>query len=337
MVQGRAAGNGKFDIDAITRLVNADANAPALIEQPFIDPVADAFAADVDDMVDELRFNPSSNLAEEAQQIMNSPLAAKLGAGVMADLRAAVQLQEEKAANGSDAFMRGDRVWEEREKREERDRKDKADNAKFAEDANDASQLSTTPDRYGLSEQNYADLNNDLKSRDGQERFMNFMRMMYPNLTDAEIKQRYDDAKIIAAVRGGTATDKEKKDYDGMSTERKESGSRALQGYKQWEGSGLNSEARATVAPSPTAYNGTVDAGARAFMKQDAIIASVEPATPVIVARDETIAARAPDATSAFNAVAPNTIAAPAPQPNRVADLQLAAARAPAADQSMGI
>jgi hypothetical protein len=202
MVQERISGNGNFDIDAIMRLANADANAPTMIDQPFIDPVADAFAADVEDMVDEIRYNPSANLIEEAQQIMNSPMAAKLGAGVMADLRGAVQLQEEKAANGADAFTRGDRMWEEREKREEKERKEQAKIADMADDAQNA-QLSTTPDRHGLSEQNYADLNNELQTRAGQERFMAFLRMMNPNLSDADIRQRLEIANAITAERGG--------------------------------------------------------------------------------------------------------------------------------------
>ncbi len=126
MVQERVTGNGNFDIDAIRMAANAMENAPAVIDQPLVDPIADAFAADVDDMVDELRFNPSSNLTEEAQQIMNSPLAARLGAGVMADLRAAVQLQEEKASNGADAFTRGDRVWEEQKEKREKERAEQA-------------------------------------------------------------------------------------------------------------------------------------------------------------------------------------------------------------------
>lgn len=147
MVQERVSGNGNFDIDAITRLVNADANAPALIEQPFVDPVADAFAADVQDTADEIRHNPGSNLAEEAMQIMNAPGVAKLGAGVMADLRAAVQLQEEKAANGADAFMRGDRVWEERKERDDKDRKEQARIADFADDAQNATQR-MTPEQW---------------------------------------------------------------------------------------------------------------------------------------------------------------------------------------------
>lgn len=234
MVQARIGNN--FDIDAITRMVNADANVPATEDKPFIDAVADAFAADVDDMVDELRFNPSSNLAEEAAQILNSPLAAKLGAGVLADLRAAVQLQEEKAANGSDAFMRGDRVWDEREKREEKERKDQAKIADMADDANNT-QLSTTPDRYGLSEQNYAELNSELKTRDGQERFMAFLRMMNPGMTGEQIRRRFDDAQIVAAVRSGQATDAQRQAYNGMSDERRDDASTSLAQYEEMGGS----------------------------------------------------------------------------------------------------
>jgi hypothetical protein len=41
----------------------------------------------------------------------------------MADLRAAVQLQEEKAENGADAFMRGNDAWNEQKEKREKDRK----------------------------------------------------------------------------------------------------------------------------------------------------------------------------------------------------------------------
>jgi hypothetical protein len=198
MVQERVSGNGNFDIDAIRMPANAMENAPAVIDQPFVDPVADAFAADVQDTADEIRYNPGSNLAEEAMQIMNAPGAAKLGAGVLADLRAAVQLQEEKAANGADAFMRGDRVWEERKERDDKDRKEQAKIADMADDANNA-QLSTTPDRFGNSQQDYADLSNELKTRDGQERYMSFLRLLHPNMTDAQIRERMEKTAAIAA------------------------------------------------------------------------------------------------------------------------------------------
>lgn len=218
MVQERVSGNGGFGL-SIEEMLRRTANAPAVIDQPFIDPVADAFAADVDDMVDELRFNPSSNLAEEAQQIMNSPLAAKLGAGVMADLRAAVQLQEEKAANGADAFTRGDRAWEDRKERDDKDRKEQARIADMADDANNG-QLSTKPDQFGNSQQDYADLNNELKTRDGQERMMAFLRMMYPNMSEAQIKERMLDIKAVAAVEEGAASKEEKERVAKMPPEK---------------------------------------------------------------------------------------------------------------------
>lgn len=215
MVQEIVSGNGNFDIDAITRMVNADANAPAVIDQPFVDPVADAFAADVDDMVDELRFNPSSNLAEEAAQILNSPLAAKLDAGVMADLRAAVQLQEEKAANGADAFMHGDRVWEEQKEKREKERAEQAKIADMADDANNG-QLSTKPDQYGLSEQNYSDLNDQLKTRDGQERMMAFLRMMYPNKNDAERAELLQNMTLIARAESPEGTEEDRRAVEAL-------------------------------------------------------------------------------------------------------------------------
>jgi hypothetical protein len=198
MVQERVSGNGNFDTDAIRMAANAVENAPAVIDQPVVDPVADAFAADVQDTADEIRYNPGSNLAEEAMQIMNAQGAAKLGAGLLADLRAAVQLQEEKAANGADAFMRGDRVWEERKERDDKDRKEQAKIADMADDANN-SHLSTTPDRFGNSQQDYADLSNELKSRDGQERYMAFLRLLHPDMTDAQIRERMEKTAAIAA------------------------------------------------------------------------------------------------------------------------------------------
>jgi hypothetical protein len=219
-----------FDIDAIARLANADANASPMDavmrnavpateqDQPFIDPIAEAFADEANDIADEIKYVPGTNRADEALQLINSTLAAKLPSGVIAGLRAAVQLQEEKAGNNADAFMRGDRVLEEREKREEKERKDKADTAKFGEDFIDTSQLSTTPDKYGMSQRDYGDLNNDLKTRDGQDRMMAFLRMMYPDKTDAQIKERMLDIQAVAAVEDGTAN-KDQKDRVASKTE----------------------------------------------------------------------------------------------------------------------
>ncbi|MEQ1550298.1 hypothetical protein [Sphingorhabdus sp.] len=156
MVQERVSGNGNFDIDAIRMAANAMENPPAVIGQPFVDPVADAFAADVQDTADEIRYNPGSNLAEEAMQIMNAPGAAKLGAGVLADLRAAVQLQEEKAANGADAFMRGDRVWEERKEDAKKERAEQAKIADFADDAQNATQRRLTEREWDEGSHDFA-------------------------------------------------------------------------------------------------------------------------------------------------------------------------------------
>jgi hypothetical protein len=334
MVGQRAAGNGNFDIDAIRMAANAMENAPAVIEQPIVDPMADAFAADVEDMVDELRFNPSSNLAEEAAQIGNAAGAAKLGAGVMADLRAAVQLQGEKAANGADAFLRGDRVWEERKERDEKDRKEQVRITDMADDANNG-QLSTTPDRHGLSEQNYAELNTELQTRAGQERFMAFLRMMNPDMTDAEIDRYVHDAEVIAAVRSGRDTPDQRDDYDAMDSAHRENVSRVMDGYSDWRGQESDNQYRTSSSAEKLTRSNTVEVGADARASQIDVTVAVEQSELVapVAARDEGIAARAPDATSAFNAVASNI---PAPQPSRVAELQLAAARAPAADQSVG-
>ena len=200
-----------------------------------VDPVAEAFASDVEEMTDDIRFNPSSNLAEEAAQILNSPLAARLDSGVLMNLRAAVNLQEEKQENGSGAFMRGE-TWNERREQTERERKEQARVADMADDAM-SNQLSTVPDRYGLSQQNYAELNDDLKTRDGQERFMSFLRMMNPGMTDDQIRRRFEDAQIVAAVRSGQANDAQRRAYNGMSDERRDDASTSLAQYEQMGGS----------------------------------------------------------------------------------------------------
>ena len=104
-----------------------------------VNSVEDAFAAEVEEMTDDIRFNPSSNLSEEAAQILNSPMAARLYSGVLMNLRAAVNLQEEKQENGSAAFVRGD-SWNERRERDQKDRDEKANAAKIADDIQDIQQ-----------------------------------------------------------------------------------------------------------------------------------------------------------------------------------------------------
>lgn len=226
--------SNNFDVDAIMRAVAAE-TPPQVSGEYDVDPVADAFASDVEEMIDDLRFNPSTNLAEEAAQILNSPLAARLDSGVLMNLRAAVNLQEEKQENGGTAFGNSE-AWNERRERDERDRKEQARATDLADDAM-SNQLSTVPDRYGLSQQNYAELNNDLKTRDGQERFMSFLRMINPGMTDEQIRQIFEDAQIIAAVRSGQANDAQRRAYNGMSDERRDAGSDSLAQYEQMGGS----------------------------------------------------------------------------------------------------
>lgn len=226
--------SNNFDVDAIMRAVAAETPPQASGEYD-VDPVADAFASDVEEMIDDLRFNPSTNLAEEAAQILNSPLAARLDSGVLMNLRAAVNLQEEKQENGGTAFGNSE-AWNERRERDERDRKEQARATDLADDAM-SNQLSTVPDRYGLSQQNYAELNDDLKTRDGQERFMSFLRMMNPGMTDEQIRRRFEDAQIVAAVRSGQANDAQRRAYDGMSDERRDDTSTSLAQYEQMGGS----------------------------------------------------------------------------------------------------
>lgn len=257
----RTASN--FDIDAIRRAADGIENARA------IDP-ATAFAADVEEMIDDLRYNPSTNLAEEAAQILNSPLAARLDSGVLMNLRAAVSLQEEKQENGSGAFMRGD-TWNERREQTERERKEQARVTDMADDAM-GNQLSTTPDRYGVSQRDYAELSDEFKTRDGQERFMNFLRMMYPNMSDAERTRFAEDARVIAAVRSGNATDADRTAYNNMTEGRRDDVSGALGQYQEMDRS------RTPTAPLVNRVDGqavSVSANASAFDPQASTGASL--------------------------------------------------------------
>lgn len=193
MVQERAAGNGNFDIDAITRLLNADANAPVEIDQPLVDPDTEALMAEAKELETDLQ-NPSSNRVDEAQAFMQRTGAAKLN---VSGLLAGITIQESR--NEFSGGARGnDRVWEERKDREDKDRREQAKIADMADDANNG-QLSTKPDQFGNSQQDYADLSNELKTRDGQERYMSFLRLLHPNMTDAQIRERMEKTAAIAA------------------------------------------------------------------------------------------------------------------------------------------
>ncbi len=219
--------DNNFDIEAIRRATAAMEGAGAT------DPVTATFASEIEDMIDDLRFNPSTNLAEEAAQVLNSPMAARLDSGVLMNLRAAVNLQEEKQENGSAAFMRGD-TWNEQRERDDRDRKEQARVADMIDDAM-SNQLSTTPDRYGISQRDYAELNDELKTRDGQDRFMNFLRFAYPNMTDAERVRMVEDAQVVAAVRANEATPDQQQAYDSMSPNRRDQVSRTLGEFHQYK------------------------------------------------------------------------------------------------------
>lgn len=180
-----------------------------------VNSVEDAFAAEVEEMTDDIRFNPSSNLSEEAAQILNSPLAARLDSGVLMNLRAAVNLQEEKQENGSGAFANGE-AWNERREQTERERKEQARVADMMDDAMN-NQLSTVPDRFGMSQRDYGELNEELKTRDGQERMMAFLRMIHPEMNDTQIRERMNDMQAVAAVEAGNATSTQRARVDGMS------------------------------------------------------------------------------------------------------------------------
>ncbi|MCW3837460.1 hypothetical protein ACFQ1E_15160 [Sphingomonas canadensis] len=249
--------SNNFDIEAIRAAANAMEGSNAAMSQASAQPAVDAFASDVEEIIDDLRFNPSTNLSEEAAQILNSPLAARLDSGVLMNLRAAVSLQEEKQENGSGAFTRGE-TWNERREQTERERKEQARVADMADDAM-SNQLSTVPDRYGLSQQNYAELNDDLKTRDGQERFMSFLRMMNPGMTDDQIRRRFEDAQIIAAVRSGQANDAQRRAYNGMSDERRDAGSDSLAQYEQMGGSRFTPVVATRV--DAQAMNGSANSG----------------------------------------------------------------------------
>lgn len=272
-----------FDINAILQAVATETPLP-VVSGYDVDPLADAFASDVEDMIDDLRFNLSTNLAEEAAQVLNSPLAARLDSGVLMNLRAAVNLQEEKQENGSGAFMRGD-TWNERRERDDRDRKEQSRVADMIDDAM-GNQLSTTPDRYGVSQRDYAELNDEFKTRDGQERFMNFLRMMYPNMSDAERERFAEDARVIAAVRSGNATDADRSAYNNMSGSRRDDVSGALGQYQQMDS--LNPTSTLTNRVDGQAVS--VSANASAFDPQAStgaslnLLADTTGAAPISVA-----------------------------------------------------
>lgn len=136
MVQTRTGTN--FDIDAITRLMNADANVPAMSDQSITDPMAEALEAEAEDFETELQ-NPSSNRVDEAKRFMERPGAAKLSAGRLSAIQSGITVAE-KRDEFSFGSQRGDRILEEREKSEEKERADKARAANVADDLNEVAE-----------------------------------------------------------------------------------------------------------------------------------------------------------------------------------------------------
>lgn len=136
MVQTRTGTN--FDIDAITRLVNADANVPAMSDQSITDPMTEALEAEAEDFETELQ-NPSSNRVDEAQRFMERPGAAKLSAGRLSAIQSGITVAETRN-EFSFGSQRGDRILEEREKSEEKERAEKARAANVADDLNEVAE-----------------------------------------------------------------------------------------------------------------------------------------------------------------------------------------------------
>lgn len=207
ILEGRrtTTGNGNYDVATIaaaaSRLVDSQ---PSEAEQQIHDVIEDAQR-----MFDELLANPSSGLVEEATQFLNA-FARYMPPGLAAQARHAISLQEERIAASPDRSGPTGDNWREQRERDDKERKDQAKIADMADDAQNALQLSTKPDQYGLSEQNYSDLNDQLKTRDGQERMMAFLRMMYPNKTDAERVELLQNMTLIARAESpeGTAEDR---------------------------------------------------------------------------------------------------------------------------------
>lgn len=136
MVQARIGNN--FDIDAITRMVNADANVPATEDKPFVDQQAEALEAEAEEFETELQ-NPSSNRVDEARRFMESSGAAKLSAGRLSAIQSGITVSETRN-EFSFGGRRADDWSEQREKSEERERKRQDDIAKFADDAQEATE-----------------------------------------------------------------------------------------------------------------------------------------------------------------------------------------------------
>lgn len=196
----RISGNGNFDVDAIRLAASAIENAPAAVneqDQPSSELSTDdqrAVSA-ILDIVAEFAANRSAGSGNELEAMLVTAIAAKLPAGTHSQIIGEIFREVERRDRSGFAEF-GAEQWErvKKEAKEERERLDKAIDL-----ADSAQQLGTTPDRFGNSQQDYADLNTELKSRDGQERYMAFLRLLHPNMNDAQIRERMEKTAAIAA------------------------------------------------------------------------------------------------------------------------------------------
>jgi hypothetical protein len=240
MVQERVSGNGNFDVDAIRVAASAMEIAPAVANEQDQPPselsVEEQRAVSaILDIVAEFAANRSAGSGNELEAMLVTAIAAKLPAGTHSQIIGEIFREvERRDRSGFTDF--GVEQWErvKKEAKEERERLDKAIDL-----ADSAQQLSTTPDRHGLSEQNYADLNTELQTRDGQERFMAFLRMMNPNLSDADIRQRLEIANAITAERSGRGNAETRRIIESTSPELVEEVTGSLAQYQQISGRDL--------------------------------------------------------------------------------------------------
>lgn len=205
-----------FDINAILSAVNgSNGNAPpqgrygALLDDMdqaeadhlgLDNPAQLAIIRDISSMIEALQANRSSGEGNELEGLI-ARIAGRLPPGMSIAASNAIMMEvERRDRNEGGVFSAAE--WDRVKDEVKKEREQQAKMADFADDAQN-SQLSTTPDRYGVSQRDYAELNDELKTRDGQERFMNFMRMLHPELSDAQIRQRLDIANAITAERSG--------------------------------------------------------------------------------------------------------------------------------------
>jgi hypothetical protein len=202
MVQQGGAGNGNFqELDAIRMAANAferdvvAGDTDQLIVALSVEEQRAVSA--ILDIVAEFAANRSAGSGNELEAMLVTPIAAKLPAGTHSQIIGEIFREVERRDRSGIAEF-GSEQWErvKKEAKEERERLDKI--ADMADDANNG-QLSTKPDQFGNSQQDYADLNNELKTRDGQDRYLAFLRMLHPNMTDAQIRERMELTQAVAA------------------------------------------------------------------------------------------------------------------------------------------